>query len=427
MSKTLRFLTWLLAIVAIATACSSDAESNEHSDRVVRVFGVYRKGEADGFRQVLARFTEETGIATSYVGTAAFAQRIRERVHEGDPPDVALFPQPAILAEMARAGFLTPLEGELGATVRDGYSQGVLELATVDGTLYGAWFRLNVKSLVWYPPRVFAEQGYQIPASWNELLLLTAQMRGDGFTPWCLGMEAFNATGWVGTDWIENIVLRLHGPDVYDQWTAGAISFTDHRIREAFTLFGEIALTPGQVAGGTRSILTVPAFRAIDPMFDDPPGCLFTRQTSAQSAELPTGVRLGPEGDVDVFVLPPIHDEEAPLLAAGEVAAAFSTSDEALALVSYLADPRSGEPWARLGGYNSPHKDFDVTTQGNAFEAQLAELVEEADVVRFDGSDLMAVAVGTGTFWQGMIDYVAGTDLDSVLINIQRGYGPLPP
>jgi len=427
MPKALRFLAWLLVFAAIAAACSSDAEPNQQSDRVVRVFGVYRNAEAEGFRQVLARFTDETGIATSYVGTAAFAQRIRERVREGDPPDVALFPQPAILAEMARAGFLAPLEGELGGTVREGYSQGVAELATVDGTLYGAWFRLQVKSLVWYPPQVFAEQGYQIPASWDQLILLAAQMRQDGFTPWCLGMEAFNATGWVGTDWIEDIVLRLHGPEIYDQWTAGEIPFTDDRIREAFTLFGEIALTPGQVAGGTRSILSVPAFRAIDPMFDDPPGCLLTRQASVQVAELPTGVTLGPEGDVDVFLLPPIHDQEAPLLAAGEIAAAFSTSDDALALISYLADARSGEPWARLGGYNSPHRDFDVTTHGNEFEAKLAELVEQADVVHFDGSDLMAVAVGTGTFWQGMIDYVAGTDLDSVLTNIQTGYGPLTP
>jgi alpha-glucoside transport system substrate-binding protein len=427
MSKALRFLPWLAAVAAMATACSSDAEPNEQSDPVVRVFGVYRNGEADAFRQVLARFTEETGIATSYVGTAAFAQRIRERVRDGDPPDVALFPQPAILVEMARAGVLTPLEGELGAKVRDGYSQDVAELATVDGTLYGAWFRLSLKSLVWYPPQVFADHGYQIPATWDELLLLTTQMRLDGFTTWCLGMEAFDATGWVGTDWIENIVLRLHGPEVYDQWTAGEIPFTDPRIHQAFTLFGEIALSPDQVAGGTRSILTVPAFRAIDPMFDSPPGCLLTRQASSQVAELPSGISIGQAGDVDVFVLPPIHDEEAPLLAAGEVAAAFSTSDEALALVSYLADPRSGEPWARLGGYNSPHKDFDITTHGNQFEVQLAELVEQANVVRFDGSDLMAVTVGTGTFWQGMIDYVAGLDLDSVLINIQQGYGPTPP
>lgn len=426
MSQRLRILTWSIALAAVATACSPNAEQKP-SDGAVTVFGPYRNGEADAFREVLARFTEETGIETSYVGTASFALRIQERVREGDPPDVALFPQPALLTEMARAGVLTPFEGQLGATIRDGYEPDVAQLATVDGTLYGAWFRLSLKSLVWYPPQVFAEYGYQIPMTWDELVLLTGQMRQDGFTPWCLGMEAFDATGWIGTDWIEDIVLRLHGPEVYDQWTSGEIPFTDDRIRGAFTLFGEIALTPGQVAGGTRSILTVPAFRAIDPMFDDPPGCLLTRQASTQAGELPAGVSLGPEGDVDVFVLPPIYGEEAPLLAAGEVAAAFSTSDEALALISYLADPRSGEPWARRGGYNSPHKDFDVTTQGNEFEAQLADLVEQADVVRFDGSDLMAVTVGTGTFWQGMVDYVAGTDIDSVLTTIQSGYGPPPP
>jgi alpha-glucoside transport system substrate-binding protein len=252
-------------------------------------------------------------------------------------------------------------------------------------------------------------------------------MIADGFTPWCLGMESFGATGWVGTDWVEDIILRFSGPEFYDQWTAGAVGFGDDRVRDAFEEFGAIALTPGWVAGGRRAVLTVPALDAIQPMFDDPPGCLLTRQGSFQEGALPAGIEVGPQGDVDVFVLPPVDPGSAPLLVSGEIAAAFTDSDEARALVGFLASPEAGAPWAIRGGYTSPLQGFDSALYGSELERRLGELVSGADIVRFDGSDLMPPEVGTGTFWRGIVDYVAGEPLDTVLETIQAGYGDATP
>jgi alpha-glucoside transport system substrate-binding protein len=422
MRKHLRTASVCIALALVAAACTSGTTEDAEGESVVRVFGNYRGAEAAAFRAVLDEFTRQTGIETSYVGTAAFAARIQDRVRDGDPPDVALFPQPAILADMARAGFLVPLDGDVASAVEEGYADWALDLATIDGALYGAWYRLSVKSLVWYPPQVFAAQGYEVPATWDELDALTEQMVRDGFTPWCLGMESFAATGWVGTDWIEDLVLRLHGPDVYDRWTSGEIPFTDDRIRAAFAEFADVALQPGRVAGGRRAILSVPALAAIDPMFEEPPGCLLTRQASFQEGELPDEVTVGPEGDVDVFVLPAMDGAAAPLLASGEIAAAFTDSEETSSLLAYLASPESGVPWAAVGGYDSPHLGFDPADYGSDLDRRLGELVRAAEVVRFDGSDLMPPPVGTGTFWTGMIDLVAGSPIDRVLADIQAGY-----
>jgi alpha-glucoside transport system substrate-binding protein len=418
----MRTLTMWIAIALAATACSSTPTADSNAEPTLRVFGNHRGADAEAFRTVLDEFTRQTGIETSYVGTAAFATRIQERVRNGDPPDVALFPQPAILTDMARAGYLTALDGDAAAAVEEGYADWAVDLVTVDQEVYGAWFRISLKSLVWYPPQVFAAQGYEVPTTWDELEALTNQMVGDGFTPWCLGMESFGATGWVGTDWVEDLVLRMHGPAVYDQWTSGEIPFTDERIEAAFAEFGKVALQPGQVAGGRRAILSVPALAAINPMFNDPPGCLLTRQASFQEGGLPEDVTIGPEGDVDIFVLPPMDTTTAPLLASGEVAATFSDSEEAQALVAFLASPQSGVPWAVVGGYNSPHLGFDPAIYGSELERRLDSLLRAADVVRFDGSDLMRPSVGTGTFWSGIIDYVAGEPLDRVLDDIQAGY-----
>lgn len=423
MSRRARAIAASIVVALVAVSCTPDTTEEANPAPQLRVFGVYRAAEAGAFRSVLNEFTRETGIETSYVGTAAFAARIQDRVRNGDPPDVALFPQPALLAEMARAGFLVPIDDDVVASIADGYADWAVDLAKVDGELFGAWYKLSVNSLVWYPPQLFAARGYEVPVTWNDMQTLTDQMRVDGYTPWCLGMEAFDATGWVGTDWIEDLVLRLHGPEVYDQWTSGEIPFTDDRIRDAFTAFSELALQPGQVAGGRRSILSVPVLDAIDPMFDEPPGCLLTRQGSFQQGELPEDLAFGPNDDVDVFVLPPMQGTTAPLLASGEIAAAFTDSEEARALLAFLASPRSGEPWAAVGGYTSPHLGFDATSYGTELDRRVGELVASAEVVRFDGADLMPPAVGTGTFWDGMVDLVAGVPLDRVLTDIQSGYG----
>ncbi len=422
MSRRARVTAVSIVVALVAVACTPDTTEEANPASRLRVFSVYRGADAEAFRSVLDEFTRETGIEASYVGTAAFAARIQDRVRNGDPPDVALFPQPALLAEMARAGFLVPIDDGVAASIADGYADWAVDLATVEGKLFGAWYKLSVNSLVWYPPQLFAARGYEVPTTWNELRALTDQMVRDGYTPWCLGMEAFDATGWVGTDWIEDLVLRLHGPDIYDQWTSGEIPFTDERIREAFAAFSELALQPGQVAGGRRAILSVPVLDAIDPMFEEPPGCLLTRQGSFQQGELPEGLTFGPNGDVDVFVLPPMQGTTAPLLASGEIAAVFTDSEEARALLAFLASPRSGEPWAAAGGYNSPHLSFDATAYGTELDRRLGELVQSAEVVRFDGADLMPPAVGTGTFWDGMVDLVAGAPLDRVLAEIQSGY-----
>lgn len=423
--RTIRpFGILLLAIITMA-ACSGQPDLLDAPDErsVVRVFGNYRGQQAEDFRLVLESFTNQTGIEAAYVGTADFSNRIRERVRDGNPPDVALFPQPAVLAELARQGFVEPLSDDTASIVEDNYSDAVLPIMIVDDTLYGVWFKASVKSLVWYRPDRFHELGYSVPQTWDGLLELSSKMASDGETPWCLGMESFGATGWVGTDWIEDLVLRLHGPDVYDQWTRGEIAFTDPLIAQAFDAFGEVALQPGWVEGGTRAILTTPALRAIDPLLENPPDCQLTKQASFQILDLPAEVAVGEGDDLDVFVLPPTGPGPAPLLAAGEIAATLTGTPEAEALLAYLATPQAGEPWAAASGYTSPHLGFDPSAYASDFDRRISELLNSAQVVRFDGSDLMAPRVGTGTFWNGMIDYVSGLNLEDVLIDIQLGYG----
>ena len=287
-------------------------------------------------------------------------------------------------------------------------------------TASGVLFQVNVKSLVWYSPAEFAARGYEVPSTWTELETLAQRITADGLTPWCMGVSAFDATGWPATDWVEDLVLRMEGPDVYDAWVAGELAFTDPRIGAAIAEFGDVVLSDEQANGGRRGVLNTSPARAQDPMFASPPGCLMYKQASFQKPNLPDGVTIGE--DVDVFVLPPMEQGTAPILIGGTVAAAFTDREETWALMRYLATASAGEPLAEDGGYISPHADFDAITYGDDFDRRMASIVADADVVRFDGSDLMYSPVGTRSFFDAMVQFIATERLDTAQQTAQAGY-----
>jgi alpha-glucoside transport system substrate-binding protein len=394
-----RILAVGIVLAIFATACS-DAEQD--SVTVIDVFGPYRGEEAVKFAASIEPFELETGYDVRYVGTGSFAADISARIAEADYPDVAIFPQPALILDAAANGALVRLT-DSGTDSGD-----ALEVNTIDS--YAVWFRAAAKSLVWYRPPVFEEMGYTVPNTWDELMALSETMVDDGTAPWCMSIESFSSTGWVGTDWIEDIVLREQGADSYDKWVAGDISFESPEIRHAFRTFGSVARGVGTVLGGTTRILSEPWAEAATPMFEDPPRCMMHRQASFWAPNIPDTMVFGE--DIDFFILPGVTDTPPPLLVSGELAAAFNDEPEVAALMEFLATPQAGEGWAELGGFISPHEDFDDSHYGSEIDKAVGRIVRDAQVVRFDGSDMMPAVVGTGTFWQAMRVFIRTGDID---------------
>src|SRR5690554_543725 len=211
---------------------------------VVTVFGPFVEDEQTRFEQAIAPFEEETGVDVQYEGSSEFESLIQVRTEGGDPPDVAALPQPGLMRDLAAAGHLVPLPDSVISQIESNYAPVWLDLGSFEGTPYGIFHRVNVKSLVWYPEPAFTDAGYTAPESWEELQALTQQIIDDGGVPWCIGMEAGGGTGWVATDWVEDLMLRLHGPDVYDQWVNHEIPFNDPQVAEAVETMGEIWLDP---------------------------------------------------------------------------------------------------------------------------------------------------------------------------------------
>jgi alpha-glucoside transport system substrate-binding protein len=305
------------------------AQEGEFDGTEVNVFGAIVDVDQERFEASMIPFEEATGIDVVYEGSGDFESLITVRVEGGDPPDVAAFPQPGLMADLASRGALIDLGGVLDVDqLEQDYIPAWINLGTVNDQLVGIFYRANLKSLVWYPIPEFEEAGYEVPETWDEMMALADQMVADGNAPWCIGIESSGATGWVATDWVEDIMLRTAGPEVYDQWVRHEIPFNDPAVKNAVEIMGEIWLNPDYVLGGTTAILTVPFGDAQTPMFDDPPGCWLHRQASFIPAFFPKeGEEVGTE--TWFFYLPPIDEAQGkPVLGAGDAFSMFNDRPE---------------------------------------------------------------------------------------------------
>ncbi len=399
-------------------------EGEDLSGTEVELFGAFVDTDAQNFQASMEPFIEQTGIDVVYEGSGDFEALITVRAEGGDPPDIAAFPQPGLMYDLVDGGHLVDVLSFMDRDYLEGqYAEDWLAIAEHGGIMAGVWYRASVKSLVWYSPHLFEEEGYEIPETWDELIALSDQMVADGHNPWSIGIESAGATGWVATDWIEDIMLRTAPPEAYDDWVTGDLPFASDEVRNAINYMSEIWLNDDYVLGGTTSILTVPFGDAINPIVMDPPRAAMHRQAQFILGFLPEGQDIEIGTDLDIFYFPMIDEEYGePVLTAGDVFGMMQDRPEVRAVMRYLTQGESTRAWLEYGGFVSPHEDTPLDWYPTDLDRGIAEIMLEADTVRFDASDMMPGAVGTGSFWTGMVDYIQGDDLDTVLQRIDDSW-----
>lgn len=417
-------LVVLIALVIAMTPIFGAGQTERvPAQKTVTVFGAFVDEEAHRFEESIRPFEEKTGIKVIYEGSKDFETLISVRVEGGNAPDIAGLPQPGLMANFAEKGKLVPVWPSLSALLDKNYAPVWRELGSYEGTTYGIFHRVNAKSFVWYPKKAWEKAGYVPPTTWDELNRLMDRMVADGHTPWAVGIEAGGATGWVGTDWIEDIMLRTAGPEAYDKWVSGEMPFNAPEVKAAFEVLGKIWLDPRYVYGGKNYILTTSFGDAQQPLFTDPPRAWMHRQGNFITGFFPDEVQENLEDEVGVFALPAINPEYGiPVLGGGDQFVVFNDRPEVREFMEYLATWESGKLWAQAGGALFPYLDQDLNAYPNAIERSLAEALVNAKVFRFDASDLMPAQVGAGTFWTGIVDWVGGKSLDAVLSDIQRSW-----
>ena len=393
------------------------------------IFGPWRGEDQRLVESMLAYFSAATGVTVSYSSSENYEQQIVIDTQAGSPPDIAVLPQPGLIADLASKGFLTPLGDDTTAWLRDNYAAGEswVKLGSYRGkdgaeALYAFPYKIDVKSLVWYVPDNFEDAGYEVPQTMEDLKALTEQIVADGGTPWCIGLGSGGATGWPATDWVEDMMLRTAAPETYDKWVSHEIAFNDPAVIAAIDEFGWFAKNDAFVAGGAGTVAATDFRDSPKGLFSSPPQCYLHHQASFIPSFFPEGTKLGV--DADFFYMPAYAGKDLgkPVLGAGTLAMITKDSEAARAFIEWLKTPIAHEVWMAQSGFLTPLKSANLDAYANEALRKQGEILTNATTFRFDGSDLMPGAVGAGTFWTGMVDYVGGKSAEEVAATVEASW-----
>lgn len=408
------------------------ADGTDLTGQTVTITGPWTGNEKEQVEKVFGLFTEATGATVNYSGSDSFEQDIVISARARSAPNLAVFPQPGLAADMASQGLLTPLAEGTAQWVAENFAAGSswVDLGTYAGAdgneaLYGLFYRVDLKSLVWYSPAAFDEAGFDIPETMEDLKALSDEIAEGGEVPWCIGLGSGAATGWPATDWVEEMMLRTQPPEVYDQWVANEIPFTDERVVGAMEEFGHFALNNDYVDGGTAAVASTDFRDSPAGLFAIPPKCYMHRQASFIPAFFPDGVQMGE--DVDFFYFPAYADKDlgSPVLGAGTLFAITNPSDAANAMIEFLKLPVAHEAWMAQGGFLTAHGGVNLDTYVDDSARAQGEILQGATTFRFDASDLMPAEIGAGEFWTAMVDYATGTSAQDAAQQVQDRWDTL--
>ncbi|MDO5605552.1 MAG: ABC transporter substrate-binding protein [Paracoccus sp. (in: a-proteobacteria)] len=379
------------------------------------ILGPWLGGDKDLFESVIPYFEEATGVDVEYNGSDSFEQQIVIDSEAGSPPDMAVFPQPGLAADLARKGHLRPLGDDMRQWIIDNYAAGEswADLVTYEGAdgqqqAFAFPYKADVKSLVWYVPENFEDAGYEVPATMEELKALTEQIAADGEKPWCIGLGSGGATGWPATDWVEDLMLRLNPAADYDAWVTNELKFNDPKVVAAIEEFGWFAKNEAFVAGGTGSVAATDFRDSPKGLFGSPPACYMHRMASFIPTFFPEGTEVGEDADFFYFPAPAAGDLGQPVLGGGTMFALMSDNPAAAAFIEFLKTPIAHEVWMAQRGFVTPHKGVNPDAYEDDTVRRMGQILLDATTFRFDASDMMPGAIGAGAFWTGMVDFVGG-------------------
>ena len=403
------------------------ADSHDLSGESLSITGPWTGEDKELVDSVIAYFEDATGATVEYSGSDSFESDFVIAAQAGSAPDMAVFPQPGLMADMARQGNLVALPDGIDDWLRENYAAGEswVSLGSVDDQMYGFPYKIDVKSLVWYVPEAFEEAGYEVPETMEDLKALTDQIVEDGGTPWCIGLGSGAATGWPATDWVEDMMLRTASPETYDQWVANEIPFDDPAVVKAIEEFGYFAKNEDYVSGGSQAVASTDFRESPLGLFQFPPECYMHHQASFIPTFFPEGTEVGL--DADFFYMPAYESEDLgqPVLGAGTLFVRTVENDVTAAFIEFLQTPIAHELWMAQSGFLTPYTEANAAVFPSDTQRALNDILTDATTFRFDGSDLMPGEIGAGAFWTGMVDYVTGAEADAVAADIQERWSSI--
>ncbi|MEU8803423.1 ABC transporter substrate-binding protein [Spirillospora sp. NPDC048819] len=387
-------------LLSSAAACGGDDGGDDGSTpagggalkgTTIEVAAKWTGPEEENFRKVLQAFEKKTGAKVNYASTGENTDAfLGPRISAGNPPDVAILPQPGLMRQYAEKGSLKPLAADVVAEIDKNFAPYWKELGSADGKAYGVMIKAAYKSILWYRPQAFSDAGVQPPKTWDELVKASTTLQNSGSTPFTLA--AGPQDSWTLTDWFENVYLSQAGPENYDKLAKHEIKWTDPTVGKALETLAQIWGKPDFLNGGVAAATKTKFDESVTQVFGQDKAAMVYGGDFAAANIATTDSKVGT--DAKVFAFPKAGDT-APAILGGDTAVALKDGKGAQELMKFLASPEAGKVWAGLGGYLTPNKNVPPDAYSDPIAKELiAQLQQSGEAARYDMSDLAPAAFG---------------------------------
>jgi alpha-glucoside transport system substrate-binding protein len=402
-------VTFLFAIVLTlplavhAQSSDIDCKGAQKGD-TVSMFYQWSGQEETGLNSILKPLVDACGIVFKPETTRDQAI-LDTKVQAGTPPDITFWTLAAAIRYQDKLFTMDSLGAD-----KSNYA----DWAVTQGTINDKWLALpvkaDIKTIIWYSPAVFEAKGYTVPKTWEELDALVETMVKNGDVPWSMGFESGDATGWTGSDFIQDILLVTQGPDYVNDIISGKVAYNDAGVKAAYEIYGKWAKDAKYTVGGAQGTLATAFLDAIYKPFGDPPEAMMVKQSGFAGGEI---LKKFPDlkygSDYDFFPVPGAKG----LQGGADLMLAFSDSNAVKALVTYLASPVGAENWAASGLGVTPNN-------AGVGHYKLPDLVKYSEALAttsgftYDIGDTIPGGFGKAE-WTAIVNYVNGKDLDTEL------------
>lgn len=360
--------------------------------------------EEEKINAILQPLVDQCGIKIVAESTRDAA--VLDTKVKSTPPEILFWPTTAPLTLYADK--LVDLKND--GAVTDNYASYWLDLGSAGGKLFALPVKADIKSIIWYSPARFEALGYTVPTTFEELNTLVEKMVADGNVPWSMGFGSDAATGWTGSDFIQDLMLTQQGPQYVMDLISGKVAYNDAGVVEAYKTYQKWASDAKYTVGGADGTLNTPFLEAIYKVFQPEPEAMMVKQSGFAGGEI---VKQFPDlkygTDYDFFAFPGIQGMQG----GADYMMSFSESAAAKALVAYLTSADGAAAWAKAGFDLSPNK----MATGQYTDAQLtkkAEALASATGFTPDLGDTIAAPFGENE-WKAIIAVVQGGDIQKAL------------
>jgi alpha-glucoside transport system substrate-binding protein len=363
----------------------------------VSFVGVWTADEQKSFQAVLVGFKAKYPNVTVKYQPAGdqLPTVLATAVQGGKPPDLASIAQPGLVKDFASKGALKPLDFASG-DISSNFPESFVKLGTIDGKLYGLFFKAANKSTVWFNTTAYKSAGVSPATSWDDFLKNAKTLKASGVPAYSIG----GADGWTLTDLFENIYLRTAGAEMYDKLAAHQIPWTDPSVKTALGEMAKILGDTANLAGGTAGALQTDFPTSVTKVFANPPKAAQVIEGDFVAGTITSMTKAKPGTGFDEFAFPSINGSGPAVMGGGDEVVMFKDTPAAQALVKYLATAEAATLWANRGGFSSPNKNVDASVYPDDITRKTATAIAAAETFRFDMSDLQPASFG-GTVGQG--------------------------